>query len=132
MCDTLDFLIGIVLGPRIENKKHVIYYSSRTLNDSNWTTYNWEGILGGSVYFIEILSLPTWVEKNIFTDHSALRCLILKKDAKARLIRWILLLQKFNLEIQDKKGVENIPADFLYFNLATNCLLMMTFWMNNS
>jgi len=39
----------------------------------------------------------------VFTDHSALRYLMMKKDAKARLIHWILLLQEFNLEIRNKK-----------------------------
>ena len=48
----------------------------------------------------------------IFTDHSVLKYLMTKKEAKAR-IRWILLLQKFDLEIWDKRGIENVIADHL-------------------
>ncbi|XP_031099728.1 uncharacterized protein LOC116003929 [Ipomoea triloba] len=49
----------------------------------------------------------------IHTDHAAIRFLMSKPEAKPRLIRWILLLQEFDVTIVDRKGVENSAADHL-------------------
>ena len=49
----------------------------------------------------------------VHTDHAAIKYLMEKKDAKPRLIRWVLLLQEFDLHIIDRKGPENPVADNL-------------------
>ena len=47
------------------------------------------------------------------TDHSTLKYLFTKQDAKPRLIRWVLLFQEFDIEIHDKKGMDKVAADHL-------------------
>nr|GEV17621.1 reverse transcriptase domain-containing protein [Tanacetum cinerariifolium] len=49
----------------------------------------------------------------VYTDHSALKYLLAKQDAKTRLLRWILLLQEFDVIIRDKKGAKNLTVDHL-------------------
>ncbi|GJY72106.1 hypothetical protein Tco_0475809 [Tanacetum coccineum] len=57
----------------------------------------------------------TWphTELSRTVDHSALKYLFNKKDAKARLLRWVLLLQEFDFKVIDTKGAENYAADHL-------------------
>ncbi|GKD89641.1 reverse transcriptase domain-containing protein [Tanacetum coccineum] len=49
----------------------------------------------------------------VYTDHLALKYLFAKKDSKARLLRWVLLLQEFTFKVIDTKGAENLAADHL-------------------
>ncbi|KAL9360500.1 hypothetical protein Peur_048623 [Populus x canadensis] len=114
MCDASDFAVGAVLGQRKDKKPHVIYYASKTLNDAqlNYTTTEKE-LLAVVFALDKFRSYLVGSLVIVFTDHAALKYLLTKQDAKPRLIRWILLLQEFNLEIRDKKGVENVVADHL-------------------
>jgi hypothetical protein len=49
----------------------------------------------------------------IYADHATIKYLLAKKDGKPILIHWILLLHEFDVELHDKKGVENVVADHL-------------------
>nr|GEY64151.1 reverse transcriptase domain-containing protein [Tanacetum cinerariifolium] len=108
MYDASDFAIGAVLGQRHEKDFWPIHFASKTLTDaeSNYTTTKKEML--AVVYAFKKFRYYLIMNKCIVhTDHSALKYLFAKKDAKARLIRWVLLLQEFDFDVIDTKGAKN-------------------------
>ncbi|GKB75186.1 reverse transcriptase domain-containing protein [Tanacetum coccineum] len=114
MCDASDYAVGAVLGQR--NTKHFqpIHYASKTMTDAQAHYTTMEKELLAAVYAFEKFR-PYLVLSNtiVYTDHSALKYLLAKQDAKPILLWWILLFQEFDVIIRDKKGAENLAADHL-------------------
>ncbi|XP_074374763.1 uncharacterized protein LOC141715183 [Apium graveolens] len=116
MCDASDYAVGAILGQRKKNIFHVVYYTSKTLNDAQLNYTTTENELLAVVYgFEKFRSYLLRTKMMVYTDHASIKYLVSKKDSKPRLIRWILLLQEFKLEIKDRKGTKNQVADHLSY-----------------
>jgi hypothetical protein len=114
MCDASDYAIGAVLGQTKDKKHYAISYASKTLTRPQLNYATTEKELLAVVFAIEkFRSYLVGAKVIVYIDHAAVKYLLMKKDAKPWLIQWILLLQEFDLEIIDKKGVENFVADHL-------------------
>ena len=114
MCDASDYVVGAVLGQTKDKKHHAIAYASKTLTGPQLNYAITKKELPAIVFAInKFRSCLVGAKVIVYTNHVALKCLLTKEDANPQLIRWILLLQEFNLEIKDKKGVVNFVADHL-------------------
>nr|GEU48236.1 reverse transcriptase domain-containing protein [Tanacetum cinerariifolium] len=114
MCDASDYTIGAVLGQRKSKHFQPIHYASKTMTEAqiHYTTTEKEMLV--VVYAFEKFWPYLILSKSIvYTDHSALKYLLNKQDAKPRLLRWVLPFQEFDITALDKKGSENFAADHL-------------------
>jgi hypothetical protein len=102
MCDASDYAVGAVLGQRKEGRVHAVYYASKTLSGAQLNYATTEKELLAVVFAFRSYIVNSKVI--VYTDHTAIKYLLAKKEAKRRFIRWILLLQEFDVEIRDKKG----------------------------
>ncbi|RDX77623.1 Retrovirus-related Pol polyprotein, partial [Mucuna pruriens] len=116
MCYASNSELGAILGQRagVGKPMHVIAYASRTMDPAqlNYTTTEKELLV--IVFSLDkFRSYLLGSKIVVFSDDVALRFLLKKPNAKPRLIRWMLIIQEFNIEIKDKKGAENPVADHL-------------------
>nr|GEW42223.1 retrovirus-related Pol polyprotein from transposon 17.6 [Tanacetum cinerariifolium] len=102
------------LGQRQDKHFRPIHYASKTMTkaESNYTTTEKE-MLAVVYAFEKFWSYPIINKSIVYTDHSALKYLFAKKYSKARLLRWVLLLQEFTFKVIDTKEAENLAADHL-------------------
>nr|GEV65807.1 hypothetical protein [Tanacetum cinerariifolium] len=114
MCDASNFAIGTVLGQQKTNHFQSIHYASKTMTDAQGHYTTTEKELLAVVYAFKKFWPYLVLSKSIvYTNHSELKYLFSKQDAKPRLLHWVLLLQEFDITIRDKKGAENLAADHL-------------------
>ena len=114
MCDANDYAMGVVLGQKADKVFRAINYSSKTFNEAQENYSTTEKEMLDMVFACEkFRSYILGSHVIIHTDHVAIKYLMAKKEAKPRLIRWVYLLQEFDLEIKDKKGCDYVIADHL-------------------
>nr|GEW55353.1 reverse transcriptase domain-containing protein [Tanacetum cinerariifolium] len=114
MCDASDFAIGAVLEKHKMKHFQPIHYASKIMTKAQTHYTTTEKEMFAVVYAFEKFQPYLVLSKSIvYTDHSALKNLLSKQYAKPRLLRWVLLLQEFDIIICDKKGTENLAADHL-------------------
>nr|GEZ91696.1 reverse transcriptase domain-containing protein [Tanacetum cinerariifolium] len=114
MCDASDFATGAVLGQCQDKHFRPIHYASKTMTEaeSKYTTIE-KKMLAMVYAFKKFRSYLILNKSIVYTDHSAFKYLFQKKDSKARLLRWVLLLQEFTFKVIDTKGAKNLAADHL-------------------
>ena len=114
MYDASDYAMGAILGQKADKVFRDIYYSNKTFNEAQENYSTTEKEMLAMVFGCETFR-PFILGSHVIihTNHAAIKYLMAKKEAKLRLIIWVLLLHEFDLEIKDEKGCDNVIADHL-------------------
>ena len=133
MCDASNTAVGPILGQRIDGNPVAIYHASKTFRGAqvNYSTTKkellaiifalekfWQYVLGSKII--------------VFSYHAALKYLLTRKESKSLLIRWILLLQEFDLEIKDQPRKEIVATDHLSRIQAEDSQIINENFLNES
>ncbi|GJT21826.1 reverse transcriptase domain-containing protein [Tanacetum coccineum] len=111
MCDASDYAVGAVLGQRINKKFCPVYYARKTMNNAqeHYTTTKKE-LLAVVYAFDKFRSYLIMSKTVVYTDHSALKYLFNKQDAKPMLIR----LENPELEKLNEEAIrDSFPDEHL-------------------
>jgi hypothetical protein len=112
--DASDTAIGAVLGQEENHLPYAIYFISKNMTPAelNYTVTEKEFL--AVIYAInKFRHYITGYSTLVHTDHSAIKYLMNKPITNARVTRWLLLLQEFDITIVDRPGKENVVVDFL-------------------
>ena len=103
-----------LLGQKTDMMFRAIYYASKTFNEAQENYLTTKKEMLAMVFACEKFR-PYILGSHVIIhiDHAAIKYLMENKEAKPRLIKWVLLLQEFDLEIKDRKGCDNVIADHL-------------------
>eukprot|EP00253_Pinus_taeda_P024635 PITA_24635 len=118
--DASDTAIGAILGQEENSLPYAIYFISKNMTPAelNYTVIEKEFL--AVIYAInKFRHYITGYTTFVHTDHSAIKYLMNKSVTNARVTRWLLLLQEFDITIVDRPGKENVVADILS-RLKTN------------
>nr|GEU84870.1 hypothetical protein [Tanacetum cinerariifolium] len=110
----LIYPISDILGQRQDKHFRPIHYASKTMTEAESNYKTTEKEMLAVVYAFEKFRSYLILNKSmVYADHSAFKYLFAKKDSKARLLRWVLLLQEFTFKVVDTKGAKNLVVDHL-------------------